>query len=338
MQTVSAATESGRIVRPLANRLARDAERCPSRPAAPATLPGRAVPPAVRLHRRATAPDPGQLTDDTRRPGPGTTRSPAELDAELAEIQDALVEDGLSRVAWGEVADLRWQLATFGSTSPPLEIRQHSAAHRAALAALGHGSDSAPPAQAGGARADPDVEVAPGVSLGEVLGTFRTIAALQERLGRRRAAGSSYRSPRRPAMRRTFCAWPGSRRTRVVAASRASTSSALRVVRRVDCRRPDPRRAPARPRVPAPPRDARRPAGSDARLLQFDGVRVPRRRLDAPSRAGGDCRGRARARRRADAVPRTWRRDRAWRRAGEPGDPRWRAGRSRRPPQAHRAG
>ena len=62
-----------------------------------------------------------------------------ELDAELAEIQDALVADGLGRVAWGEVADLRWQVATFGFHLAALEVRQHSAVHRAAEAALGAG-------------------------------------------------------------------------------------------------------------------------------------------------------------------------------------------------------
>ena len=63
----------------------------------------------------------------------------AALDAELASLQHALVEDGLGRVAWGEVAELRWQLATFGFHLASLEVRQHAAAHRAALEALADG-------------------------------------------------------------------------------------------------------------------------------------------------------------------------------------------------------
>ena len=45
----------------------------------------------------------------------------------------------LGRVAWGEVAELRWQLATFGFHLASLEVRQHAAVHRAALEALADG-------------------------------------------------------------------------------------------------------------------------------------------------------------------------------------------------------
>ena len=100
----------------------------------------------------------------------GRYESAEELDAELAEIQDALVADGLGRVAWGEVQDLRWQLATFGFHLAALEIRQHSAVHAAALAALRRDA----------AATD---EVAPGVSAAEVAETFRSVAALQARFG-----------------------------------------------------------------------------------------------------------------------------------------------------------
>jgi phosphoenolpyruvate carboxylase len=100
----------------------------------------------------------------------GRYESPAELDVELAEAQAALVGDGLARVAWGEVQDLRWQLATFGFHLAALEIRQHSAVHATALDAL---------------RADPAaaVEAAPGVSAVEVAQTFRAVGALQARFG-----------------------------------------------------------------------------------------------------------------------------------------------------------
>jgi phosphoenolpyruvate carboxylase len=62
-----------------------------------------------------------------------------ELDAELVEIQDALVADRLDAVAWGEVAELRWQVGTFGFHLASLEIRQHATVHRAALAAIESG-------------------------------------------------------------------------------------------------------------------------------------------------------------------------------------------------------
>jgi phosphoenolpyruvate carboxylase len=76
----------------------------------------------------------------------------------------------MARVAYGEVAELRWQLHTFGFHLASIEVRQHSTVHRAALAALAEG-------------APPDREVSPGVSLGEVLATFRSIGTIQARYG-----------------------------------------------------------------------------------------------------------------------------------------------------------
>jgi phosphoenolpyruvate carboxylase len=96
----------------------------------------------------------------------GRYESAAELDEELAEIQEALVADGLERSAWGEVQDLRWQLATFGFHLAELEIRQHSAVDRAAL--------ESPTGTAA---------VAPDVTADEVADTFRAIGALQARFG-----------------------------------------------------------------------------------------------------------------------------------------------------------
>jgi phosphoenolpyruvate carboxylase len=105
----------------------------------------------------------------TGRQAPLTGRygSADELDRELAEVQDGLAADGAGRVAWGEVQDLRWQLATFGFHLASLEVRQHSAVHRA----LSGADDS------GGA------EAAPGVPADEVLETFRAIGAIQARFG-----------------------------------------------------------------------------------------------------------------------------------------------------------
>ncbi len=100
----------------------------------------------------------------------GRYGSPDELDAELAEVQDALVADGLERVAWGDVAELRWQLGTFGFHLASLEVRQHAAVHAEALAAIRDGRPET-------------TEVSPGVTLGEVLATFRGMAAAQARFG-----------------------------------------------------------------------------------------------------------------------------------------------------------
>ncbi len=177
MQTVSAATVSTRVARPLANRLARDAEALPETdrqlrrrfPDEPYRQRFGFI--AERLRRTRVT-----LADDTG-PRSGHYDSAADLDAELAELQAALVDDGLARVAWGDVAELRWQLATFGFHLASLEVRQHAAVHRAALTALDAASGS------GSAEAEDALEVAPGVTLGEVLATFRSIVALQERFG-----------------------------------------------------------------------------------------------------------------------------------------------------------
>ncbi len=175
MQTVSAATTSTRVARPLANRLARDAEALPETdrqlrrrfPDEPYRQRFGFI--AERLRRTRVT-----LADDTG-PRSGHYDSAADLDAELAELQAALVDDGLARIAWGEVAELRWQLATYGFHLASLEIRQHGAVHRAALERLG---DAPRPVDA-----DSSSEVTPGVTLDEVLATFRSIDALQERFG-----------------------------------------------------------------------------------------------------------------------------------------------------------
>jgi phosphoenolpyruvate carboxylase len=96
---------------------------------------------------------------------------PEQLLVELAELRDALVADGLTRVAYGEVQDLRWQVETFGFHALSLEVRQHSEVHSATLAALALGGD------------DDDLEVSPGVKVGEVLETFRAIGDIQARFG-----------------------------------------------------------------------------------------------------------------------------------------------------------
>jgi phosphoenolpyruvate carboxylase len=168
-QTIAAVTPAEDQTRALAGRLARDAELLPD---------------LDRQLRRRYPDEPyrqrfGFVAERLRRtrahltgqPAPLTGRygGPDEFDAELAEVQDALVADGLARVAWGEVADLRAQLATFGFHLAALEVRQHSAAHRAAEAAIREGRL--------------DREVVPGVTAAEVVETLRTVAAAQTRYG-----------------------------------------------------------------------------------------------------------------------------------------------------------
>jgi phosphoenolpyruvate carboxylase len=170
MQTLAAAVSADRVARPIVSRLARDAEDLPETdrqlrrrfPDEPYRQRFGFI--AERLRRTRAA-----LTGEAR-PLSGRYAGPADLDAELAEIQDALVTDGLERIAWGEIAELRWQLGTFGFHLASLEVRQHASVHRAALAAI---RDNQPES----------TDVAPGVSLGEVLATFRAIAAVQARFG-----------------------------------------------------------------------------------------------------------------------------------------------------------
>jgi phosphoenolpyruvate carboxylase len=85
---------------------------------------------------------------------------------ELAELDGALRGAGLDRVAEGELLDLRRQLDTFGFHAMSLEVRQHSEVLATALAA-----DSG------------DAEAAHGVSVKEVLDTFRAMAEIQREYG-----------------------------------------------------------------------------------------------------------------------------------------------------------
>jgi phosphoenolpyruvate carboxylase len=112
----------------------------------------------------------------TEESGPVTGRyaAPDQLIAELDEMQRSLVADRLPRVAFGEVQDFRWQVETFGFHLASLELRQHSDVHEAALASLR--TDAAIAAKL-------DRELVPGVTLGEVLSTFRAAAAIQRRYG-----------------------------------------------------------------------------------------------------------------------------------------------------------
>jgi phosphoenolpyruvate carboxylase len=113
----------------------------------------------------------------TEEAGPvaGRYETPDQLIEELAEMQACLVVDGLPRVAYGELMDFRWQVETFGFHLASLEIRQHSDVHAEALNALMHARGMTSP--------DLARELVPGVSPGEVLATFRAVAAIQRRFG-----------------------------------------------------------------------------------------------------------------------------------------------------------
>jgi phosphoenolpyruvate carboxylase len=91
----------------------------------------------------------------------GAYEGTAELLRDLEELQQALVAVGLSRSAWGEVQDFRWQVETFGFHLAELEVRQHASVHRHRIA--------------GGAPAT--------AMDSEVDATFRVVASLQDRFG-----------------------------------------------------------------------------------------------------------------------------------------------------------
>ncbi len=170
MQTLAAATPPERLARPLASRLARDAEDLPETdrqlrrrfPNEPYRQRFGFIAERLRRTRAGLVGEPAPLT--------GRYAAAAELETELAEVADALVADGLERVAYGEVAELRWQVGTFGFHLASLEVRQHAAVHQAALAAIRDGLPGT-------------TELSAGVTLDEVLATFRAIGAVQSRFG-----------------------------------------------------------------------------------------------------------------------------------------------------------
>jgi phosphoenolpyruvate carboxylase len=123
MQTIAVSIPPDRVARTLASRLARDAEDLPETdrqlrrrfPDEPYRQRFGFIAERLRRTRAALVGEPAPLT--------GRYESAAELDAELVEISDALVADGLERIAWGEVAELRWQVGTFGFYLASLEVR-----------------------------------------------------------------------------------------------------------------------------------------------------------------------------------------------------------------------
>lgn len=172
MSTLAARPRPGVPIAPaIARRLARDEDDLPDSmremaarfPHEPYRRRLGAVAERLRRTRAHLAEQPG--------PQGGRYASPDELLLELGELRDALVADGLERLAHGALQEFRWQVETFGFHLASLEVRQHAAVHRAAWAAL----EAEPP--------DLARQVAPGVTVAEVLATFRAMAALQRRAG-----------------------------------------------------------------------------------------------------------------------------------------------------------
>jgi phosphoenolpyruvate carboxylase len=172
MQTVAITASRDTLDRALTARLIDDAETLPELdstlrrrfPDEPYRRRFGAV--AERLRRTRI-----HLTGSTG-PTAGRYERAEDVVAELAEIQRSLAADGLERVAAGAVQDFRWQVETFGFHFAELEVRQHAEVHRAAARAL-----------AGGADPSSIEEVAPGVSLAEVLETLRAIDRIRARFG-----------------------------------------------------------------------------------------------------------------------------------------------------------
>ncbi|HET7761082.1 MAG TPA: phosphoenolpyruvate carboxylase [Phycicoccus sp.] len=135
----------------------------------------------------------------TRREQAGMAYSgPEEALADLRLVQDSLVAAGDARTAHGELQDVVWTLETFGFHLAELEVRQHSAVHRAALAELlallpeGHRPGDPQAAAADAFLLDrlavegwPELTGRVGDRAREVLDTLRVMSWLQQRWGRR---------------------------------------------------------------------------------------------------------------------------------------------------------
>jgi phosphoenolpyruvate carboxylase len=91
-------------------------------------------------------------------------RGATEFRRDLRLVQESLAAAGATRLAFGELQQLIWQVDTFGFHLAGLEIRQHSAVHARALAEV----------RAGGALSE---------QTAEVLATFRTVSWIQDRFG-----------------------------------------------------------------------------------------------------------------------------------------------------------
>ena len=114
--------------------------------------------PRAEPHRRFLL-DAANRLRATRLGQDGGYPSAQDFHRDLLTLQRSLVAAGAHRIAGGELQNLVWQVETFGFHLASLEVRQHSAVHRQALA-------------------EPASEVGR-----EVLETLRTMARLQRRYG-----------------------------------------------------------------------------------------------------------------------------------------------------------
>jgi phosphoenolpyruvate carboxylase len=137
-QTIAAKIRGPRVPSALVSRLRSDARTLPDLARAlDARFPDEPIRQrfafiAERLRRTRE-----RLTLGGAVPYAGGYPNAAALLDELGELQEALVEVGLARSAWGEVQDFVWQVETFGFHLASLEIRQHADVHRRALATSG---------------------------------------------------------------------------------------------------------------------------------------------------------------------------------------------------------
>ncbi|HEY7828633.1 MAG TPA: phosphoenolpyruvate carboxylase, partial [Candidatus Limnocylindrales bacterium] len=172
MQTIASAVPAERLDRRVARRLALDDDDLPE---------------LMRQLDRRFGDEPyrrrlGAMAERLRRTRSGLIGAAAPLtgryrdvDAfreELEELSAALVADGLERVAYGELQDLRWQVDTFGFHLAALEVRQHSGVQARALARL----------QAGWPEPDGRDDGQAHEAL-ELLSTLRAVAEIQRRFG-----------------------------------------------------------------------------------------------------------------------------------------------------------
>ena len=281
----------------------------------------------------------GPSSPSRRRRSPAATSTPTELLAELDELQDALAADGLGRVAWGEVQDLRWQV---GDLRLPPRVARGAPAQR---------GPSAPPSRRSPTASAGSRSWSPGVTAGRGArhvprdrrgpGAVRRArgASLRRQLHgrRRRTSGTCSTSPTGPAAPDPPAGADGGLRPRPAGARRRA---ALRVGRRArrDAARSSTRCWPTRRTARTSPArgdrqevmlgysDSNKESGFLAANWMLYRAQEQLAEVGPPPR------------RSADAVPRPGRRHRPRRRADEPGDPRPGAGLDPRPPQAHRAG
>ncbi len=289
------------------NRLARDAEELPETmrdlarrfPDEPYRRRVGAI--AERLRRTRW-----YLTEEAG-PVAGHYETTEQLIEELAELQACLVADGLPRVAYGEIQDFRWQVETFGFHLASLEIRQHSEVHAEALQALMHSRGMTSP--------DLARELVPGVSPGEVLATFRAVAAIQRRFGEdachRYVVSFTRTADDVMAVLQLADMAAGGIVPTVATSGFVRGQANLDVVplfefggraRELWRGSGDAARQPG---LPAPPGVPRQPPGSDARLLRLEqGVGLPLGRVDALPGAVAPGRGGSPQRHRVDPLPR----------------------------------